>query len=264
MFFFVVAANSLAVNSVKEEALEDDISVALMKKEDMWVDQDASALMKALNIETNDVSVACGHLVFSENGDLKSGDFLIRLENGKSIVSADFVDFIVINANGKKIATGCIAEFETFAISFRNMMRKLVTNSMPKELLARKYMRCESGIGDVCIIDRYFDDPKHKFTDIPMEMHFVRGGTVVRLKPIVPSNDIVVVGTALDNAILEAAGEKPDKAPADIKKNKRNSDAPVLAVDERKPIVKSEIDPLLSVQKTKIVPENPHPDAQQP
>ncbi len=60
-----------------------------------------------------------------------------------------------------------------------------------------------------------------------IEMHFVRGGTAVSLKPVVQFNDIVAVARALDNGILEAMGRKPQQVSVKEKEFNDNAALPL-------------------------------------
>ena len=165
----------------------------------------ASRLISALNIQTNTESLAASRPVFSGSTTMKAGDFQMKQKKATRDQSVSVEDVEVLGKEGQATATGRIIECGSASAARKALVAELVQNSMPLDLLIRKYELRRNEIGDFCIVEKVYDKATGMTSVDQSVLHFVRDGKAVSLYAREKGVDVRPVAKAVDAVMCEAS-----------------------------------------------------------
>lgn len=172
----------------------------------------ASRLMSALNFPTNTGSLVASQPVFSGKDTVKAGDFQLKQKNMMTVESGSVTDVEMLDKDGHATATGQVIESASSSGAQKALVDRLVQNSMPLNLLLRKYELRSDEVGEFCIVEKVLNKTTGKSVVDPCVIHFVRGGKAVSLYAVGKDKDVRATAKALDTMLSEMPGaEKPPR-----------------------------------------------------
>lgn len=170
----------------------------------------ASQLMSALNFPTNTGSLVASQPIFSGKDTVKAGEFQLKQKKMMIVESGTITEVEMLDKDGIVMAAGQVIESASSSDAQKALAAGLVMNSMPMELLIRKYELRRDEIGDFCILNKILNKTTGEYVVSPAVIHFVRGGKAVSLYAVGKNKDIRVTAKALDAMLSEVSGaEKP-------------------------------------------------------
>ncbi len=155
-------------------------------KKDFMTDR-IQTIMSALKIKVASEK----ELVDRSHGNLsaqkfkKAEGFVVTHKVMKRTDSKTTIDKLVfLDQKGKVKAFGKVKYVKSAKAAQWAMFEELAMNSLPLELLIKRYAIDTKGLGDLCVIEKTYDKEKDKFIADESRVHFIRGNVVVSIRSV--------------------------------------------------------------------------------
>lgn len=145
----------------------------------------AQALMTGLNVElAGNRELPSRDQEALSIQELKAlGGFVVRHKTeavGDGAVTSGRLYFS--DENGKTNAVGRVQYAMSARSAQQALFERLSMNSLPLEILLKRYEVKADGPGDLCVVERTFDKASGLFVVDESQMHFVRGSIVISIR----------------------------------------------------------------------------------
>ena len=181
------------------------------------MEERAAQLATALKIATNAAAHISSRPVFTGENTITAGEYQVRPKKIMESHMGQPMDIDVLDTNGQGVAAGRVIEGPSFEVARTALLKRLVLNSMGIEALIQKYEVRDGGVGELCIVEKTFDNVSRKYTSDPAVIHFIRGGTAVSLYSTAKGKDIWATAKTLDASLSEISGVgKPQGIPGSV------------------------------------------------
>jgi len=140
------------------------------------MDVRAEQLSDTLCIPTNSVSQIWSNPLFPSNGIISTNSFVIK---SKESILDNVVEFEVLQTN-TMVATGILFECDSFNSTRAALLRQMVMNSLPMEMITMCSIVQTNTIGDFCITEKVMGTTSQAATN-PSSIDFIRGAKAIRL-----------------------------------------------------------------------------------
>ncbi|MGD9780658.1 MAG: hypothetical protein AB7V14_00745 [Kiritimatiellia bacterium] len=181
------------------------------------MEERVAQLATALNIATNAAAHISSRPVFTGENTIIAGEFQVRPKKIMEPHLGQPMDIDVLDTSGQGVAAGRVIEGTSFEVARSALLKRLVLNSMGMEALIQKYEVRDSDVGELCIVEKTFDNVNRKYTSDPAVIHFLRGGTAVSLYSTAKGKDLWAIAKTLDSTMSEISGTgKPLSIPVAV------------------------------------------------
>lgn len=187
------------------------LTLSVAEAGDNSMKERAQALMSELKVKpaSDHELPARGQGVLSAQKFKTTGNLIVRHKTeggGDGHITSDKLLFL--DGKGKIKAVGKVKHAKSPKAAQDALFEELAMNSLPLELLLKRYEVKKDGPGDICVVEKIFDKATSRFVVDESQVHFVRGNIAVSVRSEDAGVKAKELARQMDKA-FSAVEEKP-------------------------------------------------------